>query len=245
MDSMRRTALIAGVLYLLTFITSIPALILKDPLLNDPNFILGAGSDTGVVWAGYLDIFVGLTGIGTAVALYPVARRVSQSAAVGFVASRVLEAALISVGVITILSVVTLRQDLAGATGAEAATLLSIGTALVAVHDWTFLLGPGIMACVNALFIGSVMYRSGLVPRIIPIVGLIGAPLLFASCTATVFGVYDQVSAPAMIAVLPIALWEFSFGVWMTFKGFNTSAMATESAETVVRRDPIAVVPAD
>lgn len=245
MDSMRKFALAAGVFYLLTFITSIPALILKDPLLNDPNFIIGSGSDTGVVWAGYLDILVGLTGIGTAVVLYPVARRVSQTAAIGFITSRVLEAAIITVGVVSIFSVLTLRQDMAGASGAEAATLVTIGNALVAVHDWTFLLGPGIIPGINALFLGYVMYRSRLVPRIIPTIGLIGAPLLLASATATIFGIYDQVSAPALIAALPIALWEFSIGVWMTVKGFNTSAVASvaESAGTPEHAAPVPATP--
>jgi hypothetical protein len=243
-DSMRKIAFAAGVLYLVTFITSIPALLLKDPVLNNPSFIVGSGSQTGVLWAGWLEVILALACIGTAVALYPVARRVSEIAALGFVAARVLEAVIIMVGVVSILSVVTLRQDLAGAAGAEAATLVTIGASLVAVHDWTFLLGPGIIPAINALFIGYVMYRSGLVPRIIPTVGLIGAPLLLASATATIFGIYDQVSLYSAIAALPIALWELSLGVWMTFKGFNTSAVATESAERV-KRAPIAAVPAD
>jgi hypothetical protein len=230
MDSMRKIALAAGVLYLITFITSIPALILKDPLLNNPNFILGSGSSTGVVWAGYLDVFVALSCIGTAIVLYPVARRVSQIAAIGFVTSRLLEGAIIILGVVSILSVVTLRQDLAGVAGADAAALVTIGASLVAVHNWTFLLGPGLMAGVNALLLGYVMYRSRLVPRIIPMVGLIGgAPLILASATATIFGFYDQISLPGTIAAFPVALWELSLGVWLVVKGFNASAITSES----------------
>lgn len=245
MDSMRKIALAAGVLYLITFITSIPALILKDPLLNDPNFILGSGSDTGVVWAGYLDVFVALSCIGTAVVLYPVARRVSQTAAIGFVTSRLLEGAIIMLGVVSILSVVTLRQDLAGAAGADDATLVTIGASLVAVHNWTFLLGPGLIAGVNALLLGYVMYRSGLVPRVIPMVGLIGgAPLILASATATIFGFYDQVSLPGTLAAFPVALWELSLGVWLVVKGFNASAIASEPARTETR-EQIAAAHAD
>ncbi len=206
MSSERRLALIAGVLYLVTFVTSIPALILKAPVLDDPNFILGAGSDRGVLWAGFLEIVLALACIGTALALYPVARRQSEPAALGFLGARVLEAAIIAVGVIGMLAVVTLRQELTATAGAEAAALLTTGTALVAVHDWAFLLGPGLIPAVNALFLGWVLYRSALVPRIIPAIGLIGAPLLAASATSTMFGLSDQVSVLSAIAALPIAL---------------------------------------
>ena len=176
MDAMRKTALIAGGLYLLTFITSIPALALKGPALHRVDFILGAGSQTGVIWAGFLDVACALAGIGTALALYQVARRYSETAAVGFIASRVVEATIIVGGVISLLSIVTLRQHVAGAAGTDAATLVTTGRSLVAIHNWTFLLGPGVMSGVNGLFLGYVMYKSRLVPRIIPIVGLIGPP---------------------------------------------------------------------
>jgi hypothetical protein len=220
---MRKTALIAGALYLITFITSIPALALKGPVLHHVNFILGAGSQTSVIWAGLLDVLCALAGIGTALALYPVARRHSETAALGFVASRVVEATIIVVGVISLLSIVTLRQHVAGAAGTDAATLVTTGRSLVAIHNWTFLLGPGLMAGVNGLFLGYVMYKSRLVPRIIPVVGLIGAPIIAASVTATMFGAFGQTSTWGVLCGFPIALWEFSLGVWLVVKGFTPS----------------------
>ena len=217
MDSLRKTALIAGALYLITFATSIPARILFGPV-KDPNYILGPGvADTQVLFAGFLDVMLALACIGTAVALYPVVKRQNEGVALGFVGSRTLEAAIIVTGVIALLSVVTLRQ--AGA-GADA---LVAGQALVAVYNWAFLFGPGFMACVNALLLGSLLYRSGLVPRIIPLVGLTGAPLLFASDLAVMFGLWEQVSLPAGIATVPIALWEVSLGVYLVVKGFKPS----------------------
>lgn len=226
MSAPRRLALIAGVLYLVTFGTSIPALILKSPVLHDPDFVLGSGSHGGVLWAGFLEVLLALACIGTAVVLYPVARRQSETAALGFLSARVLEAVVIVVGAISLLSVVTLRQDLGASVGADTAALLATSSALVAIHDWTFLLGPGLIPAVNALCLGYVLYRSGLVPRIIPALGLIGAPLLAISVTATLFGSYDQVSVLAAIAVLPIALWELSLGIWLVAKGFDPPAMA-------------------
>jgi len=228
MTPLRRTALVAGVLYLVTFAASIPALGLYDGVLNDPGFVHGAGNGDAVAWGAMLEIVLGLAGIGTAVVLYPVLRRWSRTLALGFVTARVLEASMIFTGVVSLLSVLTLRQDVAGTAGADAASLDTTAQALVAIHDWTFLLGPGLMPVVNALCFGTVLYRSGLVPRIIPAVGLVGAPILLASGMATLFGAYDQVSTWALLAALPIATWEFSVGVWMTVKGFRTSPGAED-----------------
>ena len=222
MDPMRKTALIAGALYLITFITSIPALALFDDVLNNPDYILGAGSEGGVLWGAFLEVILGLACIGTAVTLYPVIKRQSGTAALGFVTARTLEAAMIFVGVVSLLSILTVRDA-----GGDAASLVTTGQSLVAVKDWTFLLGPGIIPGVNALFLGYALYRSRLVPRILPTVGLIGAPILFASATATLFGLFDQVSSWAMIAALPIAAWEFSLGVWLVVKGFKPSPLTS------------------
>jgi hypothetical protein len=216
MDSLRKTALTAGVIYLITFI-SIPTIALYGPVRNDPNYIVGPGPDTPVIFGGVLEIIVALACIGTAVVLYPVIKRQNEAVALGFIGARVLEAAAIFAGVVSILSVVTLRQ--AGA-GADA---LVTGQALVALHNWTTLLGQGFLPAVNALLLGSLLYRSRLVPRIIPLVGLLGAPLLVASDIATLFGLKEPVSALSALAALPMALWEFSLGVYLIVKGFKPS----------------------
>jgi hypothetical protein len=224
MSSPRRTAFVAGALYLITFIASIPAaLVLLPPVLENPDFILGAGSATGVVWGLYLDVINALAAIGTAVVLFPVVKRQSEAAALGFVTTRLLEAAVIFVGVISLLSVVTLRSDLAGATGADASSLVTTGQALVAIRDWTFLLGPGLMAGLNALLLGYLMFRSGLVPRAIAILGLIAGPLMLASATGVLFGFFSQLSPVATIVALPVFFWELSLGVWLVVKGFKPS----------------------
>jgi hypothetical protein len=231
MDPVRKAALVAGLFYIGTFVFSIPALGLYDGVVNDPNFVLGAGSVQGVLWGALIEILTALTGIGTAVALYPVIKRHGPGRAVGFVASRTLEAALICVGVLAVLAVYTLRQDFAGAT--DTAALTTTASGLVAVKDWSFLLGPGIMATVNALCFATIMYQSRLVPRWIPTVGLIGVPLLLASSVATLFGAWEQVSVVSMLLTLPIATWEFSVGVYMTVKGFRTPP-ATDGDANVV-----------
>jgi hypothetical protein len=231
MDPVRKATLVAGLFYIGTFVFSIPALGLYDGVVNDPNFVLGAGSDQGVLWGALIEILTALTGIGTAVALYPVIKRHGPGRAVGFIASRTLEAALICAGVLAVLAVYTLRQDFAGAS--DTAALTTTASGLVAVKDWSFLLGPGIMATVNALCFATIMYQSRLVPRWIPTVGLIGAPLLLASSVATLFGAWEQVSAIAMLLTLPIATWEFSVGVYMAVKGFRTPPATAGDANVV------------
>jgi Domain of unknown function (DUF4386) len=224
MASSRKIAIAAGVLYLLTFV-SIPTLALYGPV-HDPNYIVGPGPDTSVLLGAVLEIIVALACIGTAVALYPVLKRQHEGVALGFIGARTLEAATIFAGIACLLSVVTLRQ--AGA-GADA---LVTGQALVALYDRMFLLGQSLLPAVNALLLGSLLYQSRLVPRVLPLLGFIGAPLLVAAQAATVFGLIERVSAWAAIAALPIALWEFSLGIWLILKGFNPSAIASQATTT-------------
>jgi hypothetical protein len=227
MDKMRRTALTAGVFYLITFV-SIPTLALYAPLRDHRDWVLGSGASTGVLVGGFLEVIVALAGIGTAVALYPVVKRQNEGVALGFVAARVLEAGMIFAGVISLLSLVTLRQDLGGAAGADAASLVTTGASHVAVYNWTFLLSQSLMPGINALLLGSLMYRSRLVPRIIPAMGLVAAPLLIASVFATLFGAI-KLGSP-LFAALPVAAWEFSLGVWLVAKGFRPCPITAEIA---------------
>jgi hypothetical protein len=175
MAPLRKTALVAGVLYLITFI-SIPTLALYSHVKTDRDFITGSGSSTGVLSGALLEVIVALAGIGTAVTLFPVVKRQNEGMALGFVAVRTVEAAMIFTGVASLLSLVHLRQDLGAAAGAQTASLVTAGASLVATYNGTFLLGQTLMPCMSALLLGSLMYRSGLVPRVIPLMGLIGSP---------------------------------------------------------------------
>jgi hypothetical protein len=222
MTSLRKTALVAGIFYLITFI-SIPTLALYGPVKNHRDWILTSGSNTAVLVGAFLEVIVALAGIGTAVTLYPVVKRQNEGVALGFVTSRLLEAAMIFTGVLSLLSLVTLRHDLGGAAGANAAALVTTGASHVAVYNWTMLLGQTLMPCINALLLGTLMYRSRLVPRIIPIIGLIGAPLLIAGVIVTLSAGTGHVSALQAIGTLPVAAWEFSLGVWLVVKGFRPS----------------------
>ena len=220
MTSLRRTALVAGLLYLLTFV-SIPTLALYGRV-HDPNYVLGPGPDTAVLVGGVLEVIVALAGIGTAVALYPVLKRQNEGMALGLVSSRVVEAAGILAGVACLLTIVGLRQAGAG-TGA-----LVAGQTLAILYDRIFLLSQSLMPVVNDLLLGFLLYQSRLVPRVLPLLAFIGAPLLLASDLAVLFGVVERVSALPAIAALPVALFEFSLGVYLTVKGFKPSPITAD-----------------
>ena len=178
MDPARRRAFVAGLFFLITFV-SIPALLLYGPILNHPGYITGVGADSRIALGAFLEIVTFIANIATAVVLFPVLRRENESVALGYVAARVLESTVIAVGIVSLLAIVTLRQDLAGVAGA--ASLVTVGRSLVAVHNATFLIGPSLMAGLgNGLLLGYLMYRSALVPRRMALLGLIGGPLVFA-----------------------------------------------------------------
>jgi hypothetical protein len=233
MSSTRKTALVAGIFYLITFI-SIPTLALYGPIKNHPDWILGSGGHTAVLVGGFLEVIVALAGIGTAVTLYPVVKRQNEGAALGFAAARVLEASMIFAGVVSLLSLVTLRQHLGGAAGANTAALVTTAASHAAVYNWTFLLGQSFMPGINALLLGSLLYRSRLVPRIIPVIGLIGAPLLITAVFATLLGGSMPPPSWTALAAVPVAAWELSLGVWLVVKGFKPSPItaAMDAAST-------------
>jgi hypothetical protein len=231
MSSSRKTALIAGVLFLITYITSIGALVLFQPVLDDPaGYIAGAGADNRILLGAFLELLLIIANIGTAVVLFPILKRQNETLALGYVAARIVECVFIAVGVLAVLAVVTLRQDAAGGdTGAYAESL-------AAIKDWTFLLGPGFVVGIgNGLILGYLMYASGLVPRPMAILGLIGGPLICLSGIGVMFDLFDAGSPPQAIATIPEFLWELSLGIYLTFRGFRPSPILSEDASPALQ----------
>jgi hypothetical protein len=235
MDPMRKTSLTAGILYLITFV-SMPTLALYKPVKDHVDtFILGAGGNTGVLWGALSELVVGLAGIGTAVVLYPVTKRISQIAGLALVTFRILETSLIFVGVVSVLSIITLRTDVAGTAGADPAALVTTGHSLVAIYNRTFLVSQSLMPAFCDLLLGYLLYRSGLVPRVLPILALAGGPMLITSDIAIYFGAYNNLSPLAALGTLPVAVFEFSLGIYLTVKGFRPAAVAALPPAQAVR----------
>ena len=231
MSFTRKVSLITGVAFLITFAASIPAAFyFYAPVLDNADYILGAGADTRIGWGAVLEVILVVANIATAVALYPVVKRQNEGLALGYVAARTFESTMIAVGVIAMLAVVTLRQEVAGAV--DAAASVALGQALVAVHDWTFLLGPGMVGIWNGLLLGYLMYRSELVPKGMAVLGMVAGTLLIASAIPILLGVYEAGSAPQVIATAPEFVWELFLGIYLTFKGFRPAGLRRLGFET-------------
>ena len=221
MDSNRKTALAAGVVFLTTYVTAIGALYLFQPVLDDPvGYIAGAGSDNRILLGALLELLLIIANIGTAVVLFPIFKRQNETLALGYVTARIVECTFIAVGLFAVLAVVTLRQDAPGAS--------ELAESLAALKDWTLLLGPGFVVGIgNGLILGYLMYTSGLVPRGMAMLGLIGGPLIILSGIAVLFDVFEYGGTGQAIATIPEFLWELSLGLYLTFKGFKPSPITS------------------
>jgi uncharacterized protein DUF4386 len=220
-DPNRRISLATGLLFLLTFVTSIAALALYQPVLDHPiAYVAGAGTDNRIILGAFLELLLIIANIGTAVVLFPILRRQNEIFALGYVTARIVECVFIAVGILALLTVVTLGQQRSGAAVGE------IAYALAALKDWTFVLGPGfIVGLGNGLLLGYLMYKSALVPRRLAVLGLVGGPLICISGVLVMFGVFDQGGAGQGIATIPEFIWELGLGLWLTFRGFRPSPL--------------------
>ena len=233
MNSARKIALVTGVFFMITIIPApIAQFFLYDSVLNDVDYIVGAGADANVRLGAFLEVLIAIAIIGTAVTLFPLLKRQDEGFALGYVAARIFESTMIVVSIIGLLSVVTLRQEFAGVAGAEAASLVEVGRSLVAIHDWTLLLGPGLMPGLNDIMLGYLLYASRLVPRALALLGIVAGPVHFASFVAVLLGVIEAGSVWQGIASIPVAAFEVILGIWLIVKGFNPSAVARLQPES-------------
>jgi hypothetical protein len=219
----RRTALAAGVLFLITFATSIPALALFQPVLDDPaGYISGAGEDSRIYLGVLLELILIAANIGTAVVLFPALRRQSEVLSLGFVAARIMESVFIAAGILCVLGIVSLGQDDPGAG--------SLAVSLAAIKDWTFLLGPGMVVGVgNGLILGYLMYRARLVPRRMAMLGIVGGPVLLAAGIGVLFGVVEPGGTVQSLATVPEFVWELSLGIYLTVLGLRGRSVARDA----------------
>ena len=236
----RKAVRIAGWLFIVTFVAGIPpALVLYTPVLDHAGYVLGGGADARVALGAFLEMILIVANIGTAVVLFPVLKRQSEGLALGYVTARLVECGFIAVGIVSVLAVVTLRQDAGSA--ADAGALVTTAGSLVAIHDWTFLLGPGwVVGVGNGLILGYLMYRSGLVPRRLAMLGLIGGPLILASGTGVLLGVFEPGSPAQVIATVPEFFWELLLGLYLIVKGFRSAPITTEAVAPVAA-EPVLV----
>jgi hypothetical protein len=218
----RKRSLMFGLFFAGTFVFSIPALFFYDPVLHDAAYILGGNFDTRISTGALFEILLAICNIATAVLLFPVVRRVKEAVALGYVASRIVESVIILAGVISLLSIVTLRAGVAQ--GGDTDALTVAGRSLLAFHDWTFLLGPQFCSGFgNGLLLGYLMYRSELVPRRMALLGLVGGPLAFLGGVLVLFDVLKPMSGGLFALTAIEIVWELSITIYTIFKGFRPS----------------------
>lgn len=223
MNPSRRTALLVGVLFLLTEVGAIVGRLLYAPVLNTPAYVLGSGSDPLVLLGVLFEVVLVIAVVGTGVVLYPVLKRQSQSLALAYVAARTIEAMIITVGILSLVTVLLLRQDSPG--GADGA-LEVVAATLLTLQDATLLFGPGFALGIGSILLAALMYASRLVPRFIAVLGLVGGGLISLSTVLVLFGLYGQFSGVGLLVALPVFAWEVSLALWLIVKGFNVAAVS-------------------
>jgi len=210
----QRHGRIFGVLFIITFITSISALLLFQPVLDDPvGYIAGDGNDNQIYLGAFLELLLVISNVGTAVALYPIARRQNEALAIGYVAARIIECVFIAIGIIFVLGVVSMRHDLPGGD--------DVAWTLAELKDLTFLFGPNLIVPFgNGLILGYLMYRSGLVPRRMAWFGMIGGPLLLFANFGVLFDWWEGTD-PIVVLAVPEIIWEAFLGIYCAVWGFR------------------------
>ena len=235
MDSNRKNEIIVGVLFILAAVTAIIGLALYQPILNDADYIVKASAnETQVIWGAFCELILAFSVIGIAVMMYPILNKENESIAIGYVCFRLLEATIIIIGIISLLSVVTLNQEFTKAVNPNVISFLTAGKLLITLHNWTFLFGPNLALGPGTLMMSFVLYKSKLVPRFIYILGLIGGPLIFLCAVLVMFGVFLQISIWGVLLAIPVFAYEMTLAVWLIVKGFNSSE---GDFSTILRRE--------
>ncbi len=236
MNSYRKTAIIVGILFLLTEITSITGLLLYHPILNDPNYIIkNPVNEAQVLWGAFCEVMLVFVNIGTAITLFPVLKKYNESMALGAVCFRVLEAIIIIIGIISLLAIVTLNHEFLKEINPNTSFYLIAGKLLLTIHNWTFLFGPNLVLGPSTFFTAYLLYKSKLISPVIAILGMIGGPLISASSLLVMFGVFLQISVWGAVLALPVFGYEVSLAIWLLVKGFNSPIIADDLSTKITQ----------
>ena len=224
MDSYRKNAIIVGVLFILAAVAAIIGHALYQPVLIDIDYIIkGSANETQVIWGAFCELVLAFSVIGISIMMYPILNKENESIAIGYVCFRLLEATIIIIGIISLLSIVTLSQGFVKAADQNKSSFLAAGKLLVTVHNWTFLPGANLALGPSTLMMSYLLYQSKLVPRFIYVLGLVGGPLIFTCALLVIFGVFPQISLWGGLLAIPVFLYEMSLAIWLIVKGFNSS----------------------
>ncbi|OKP99091.1 DUF4386 domain-containing protein [Paenibacillus sp. P46E] len=224
MNSNQTAAKITGVLFILAAVSSIAGLLLYDPILNGPDYLLkGSEHANQVILGAVMELILVVSAVGTSITMFPFLRKYNETLALGHLCFRFLEAVIITVGIISVLSLLTLSREFTTSAAVDISSFEASGTLLKAIHDWTFMLGPNVMLGINTLLYSYIFYQTKLVPRFISILGITGSILVLSAGILEMFGVFPQLSVWGAVLSLPVAANEMILAVWLIVKGFNLS----------------------
>lgn len=227
MNTKRKSAVFIGICFILAAVTAVVGLILYDPLLNESDYLRAGDAHRNSVMTGVLmELILVIAAIGTSTIMFPILRKYNETIALWHVCFRFLEAIVIIIGIISMLALLTLSHEFVNATNPDVGSFQASGITLKAIHDWTFLLGPNFLLGINTMMYSYIFYKTKLVPRFIPILGMTGATLVFVCALLVMFGVIEQLSAWGAILALPVAANEMILAIWLIAKGFNVSALS-------------------
>ncbi|OCA84534.1 hypothetical protein A8F94_15470 [Bacillus sp. FJAT-27225] len=233
MNSNRKAARLVGVWFILAFVTAVIGLKLYDPILIGPDYLVkGAEHANQIVLGAVMELLLVVSAIGTATTMFPILRKYNETIALWHVCFRFLEAIVITVGVISVLSLLTLSREFVAAGTPDIESYQSSGILLKAIHDWTFMLGPLFMLGINTIMYSYIFYKTRLVPRALSILGMAGATSVFLCALLVMFGVIEQLSVWGGILAVPVAANEMILAVWLILKGFNEDAIASVTNQT-------------
>lgn len=222
MHNQRRNAILIGIYFILAAVTSIIGLIMYGPLLNQSNYLVaGAANGNQIVFAAVMELSLVVSMVGTAVTMFPILRQYSERIALAHLCFRFFEAVVIMIGITSMLALLTLSREFSSSTAADEQSYRVVGTALIAIHDWTFMIGPNFMLGINTLMYSYIFFQTRLIPRPIAIIGLVGANSVFLAALLELFGIIEQLSTWGAILAIPVALTEMSLAIWLIIKGFN------------------------
>jgi Domain of unknown function (DUF4386) len=233
MNSNRKTAKIVGVLFILAAVTAVIGLNLYNPILNGPDYLLkGSEHANQVILGAVMELILVVSAVGTATTMFPLLRQYNETIALWHVCFRFLEAIIITIGVISVLSLLTLSQEFVAAGAPDPSSFHSSGIILQAIHDWTFMLGPLFMLGINTVMYSYIFYKTKLVPRFISILGMTGASCVFICSLFVMFGVFPQISFWGAVLAVPVAANEMILALWLLVKGFNENAITSLASKS-------------
>ncbi len=232
MKTSKKTAKLIGILFILAAASAIAGVLLYNPILNSSDYLIeGSAHGNQVILGALMELILVVSAIGTATAMFPILRKYNETIALWHVCFRFLEAVVITVGLISVLALLTVSREFAAAGAPDTASFQVVGTSLIAIHDWTFMLGPLFFLGINTIMYSYIFYKSKLVPTALAFLGMTGAVLVFICALLVMFGVIQQVSLVGALLALPIAAFEISLAVWLIVKGFNDSEVVPVNAK--------------